>query len=62
MESLSSLSDVLKDVKNELHHYGLAVPLAPPAVDDRNQHAIQRIEVLSWEGLPIASCHKSSLK
>lgn len=56
-----TLSDVLQDVKDELHHNGLVTPLAPPAVYDRNQHAIQGIEILRGEGLPIAPSHKSHL-
>lgn len=56
-----ALSDVLQDVKDKLHPYRLVAPLAPPAVYDRDQHAIQGVEVLSWEGLPIAPSHKSHL-
>lgn len=57
-----SLSDVLQDVKDKLHHDGLIAPLVPPAVYDRDQHAIEGVEVPSWEGLPVASSHKSYLK
>lgn len=57
-----ALSDVLQDVEDELHHDGLVVPLAPPAVDDGDQHAVQGVEVLSWEGLPVAPSHKSHLE
>lgn len=57
-----ALSDVLQDVKDKLHHDGLVAPLAPPAVYDGDQHAIQGVQVLSWEGLPIAPGHKSHLK
>lgn len=35
-----ALSDVLQDVKDKLHHDGLFTPLAPPAVNHRDKHAI----------------------
>lgn len=56
-----ALSDVLQDVKDELHHYRLLAPLAAPAVNDSVQHAVQGVEILSWEGLPVAPSHKSHL-
>ena len=56
------LGNVLQNVEDEFHDYGLLVSLAPPAVDDRDQHAIQGIEVLSWEVLAIAAGHISHLK
>lgn len=59
---MCTLSDVLQDVKDELHHYRLIVSLAPPAVNDGDQRAVQGVEVLSWEGLPIAPGHISHLK
>lgn len=57
-----ALSDVLQDVKDELHHNRLVTPLPPPAVYDGGKHAIQGVEVPSWEVLPIAPGHKSHLK
>lgn len=57
-----ALSNVLQDVKDKLHHDRLIIPFAPPAVHDGDQHAIQGIEVLGGEGLPIAPSHKSHLK
>lgn len=56
------LSDVLQDVKDQLHHNGLVASLVPPAVDDGDQHAVQGVEVLSGEGLPVAPSYKSHLK
>lgn len=57
-----ALSDVLQDVKDKLHHNRLVTPLPPPAVYDGGKHAIQGVEVPSWEVLPIAPGHKSHLK
>lgn len=59
---MCALSDVLQDVEDKLHHNGLVAPLAPPAVDDGDHHAIQSVEILSWEGLPVTPSHKSHLK
>lgn len=59
---MSLLSDVLQDVKDELHHDGLVAPLAPPAVYDWDQHAVQGVQVLSREGKPVAPSHKSHLE
>lgn len=60
--SAGALGDILQDVKDELHHNGPVTPLAPPAVNDRDQRAVKGVQVLSWEGLPIAAGHKSNLK
>lgn len=62
VRSTWALSDVLQDIKDKLHNDGLFSPRAAPAVDDRDQNAVQGIEVLSWERLPIAPGHKSNLK
>lgn len=59
---VSDLSDILQDVKNELHHNGLLSSSAPPAVDDRDEHAVQGVEILSGEWLPVAPSHKPHLK
>lgn len=40
------LCDVLQDVKDELHHDGLVASLAPPAVNDGNERAVQGVQVL----------------
>lgn len=56
------LSDVLQDIKDELHHKCLVASLAPPAGYDGSQHVIQGVEVLGRERLPIAPSHKSHLE
>lgn len=56
------LSDVLQDIKDELHHKRLVAPLAPPAGYDGSQHVIQGVQVLGRERLPIAPSHKPHLK
>lgn len=60
--SVCTLSDVLQDVKDQLHHNRLVASLAPPAVNDRDQRAVDGVQVLSWERLPVAASHKSDLK
>lgn len=59
---MCALSDVLQDVKDELHHHGVIASLAPSTVNDGGEHAIQGVEVLSWKGLPIAPSHEPHLK
>lgn len=56
------LSDVLQDIKDELHHKRLVASLAPPAGYDGSQHVIQGVQVLGRERLPIAPSHKPHLK
>lgn len=56
------LSDVLQDVKDELHHKRVVASLTPPAGHNGSQHVIQGVQVLGRERLPIAPSHKSHLK
>lgn len=56
------LSDVLQNIKDELHHKRLVASPAAPAGYHWSQHVIQDVEVLGGERLPIAPSHKSHLK
>lgn len=55
------LSNVLQNVKDELHHNRLFASLTPPTVENRSQDTVQGVQVLSWERQSIATGHKSHL-
>lgn len=42
-QACAFLSDVLQNVKDELHHNGLFATLTPPTVEDRSQNTIQGV-------------------
>lgn len=50
------LGDDLQDVEDKLHDNGALAQLTRPAVDDRDQSAVQVAQVLRQQRLAVTSC------
>lgn len=60
--SISVLRDDLQDVEDELHDHGTLAQLTRPAVDHRDQGAVQIAQVLREQGLTVTAHQVTHLR